>query len=171
MKLDWKKLFEMQAALDRHIIEDKDLEGQDLLDRKILALQVELGELANETRCFKFWSNKKPSEQHVILEEYVDCLHFVLSIGITLNFYDMGLIASHEGQEGLAKNNNAVTEKFVELFRCISDFSGKHQFVDYAGLSLEFLELGEMLGFTADQVMQAYLDKNEINHQRQNTNY
>ena len=48
MNLDFKKLFEMQGALDAHIINEKELEGQDLLPMKILALQVELGELANE---------------------------------------------------------------------------------------------------------------------------
>ncbi len=52
--------------------------------KKMLALLVEIGELANETRCFKYWSNKPASEREVILEEYVDGLHFILSIGIDL---------------------------------------------------------------------------------------
>src|SRR5690554_4670233 len=50
------KLFELQRKLDEHIIKEKGLEGEDLLPKKILALQVELGELANEWRGFKFWS-------------------------------------------------------------------------------------------------------------------
>ena len=48
MNLDFKKLFDMQGALDTHITNEKDLEGQYLLDEKTLALLVELGELANE---------------------------------------------------------------------------------------------------------------------------
>ena len=55
-----------------------------IVKRKMLALLVEIGELANETRCFKYWSNKPASEREVILEEYVDGLHFILSIGIDL---------------------------------------------------------------------------------------
>lgn len=55
------RLFETQRMLDDRIIKEKGLEGQDLLPMKILALQVELGELANEWRGFKFWSeNQEP---------------------------------------------------------------------------------------------------------------
>src|SRR5690625_7095831 len=50
------KLFETQRELDNKIVEEKGLQGQDLLDKKILALQVELGELAQNWRGFKFWS-------------------------------------------------------------------------------------------------------------------
>src|SRR5690606_21727353 len=87
------KLFKIQAKLDEKIVKEKGLEGQDLLDKKILALQVELGELANCWRGFKYWSNDQEpitkidignsqySIVNPLLEEYVDCLHFILSIG------------------------------------------------------------------------------------------
>ena len=78
--MNLQKLFQMQNTLDKRIQAEHHLEGVPLLHKKILSLQVELGELANETRCFKFWSTKKPSSNDVILEEYVDCLHFILSI-------------------------------------------------------------------------------------------
>lgn len=61
--MELKELFEMQKKLDEHIIEEKGLEGQDLLPKKILALQVELGELANEWRGFKFWSEDQESNE------------------------------------------------------------------------------------------------------------
>lgn len=94
------KLFEMQKVLDERINKEKGLEGQDLLPQKILALLVELGELANEWRGFKFWSKRQfPTNLEVhsidkegnvyyrntLLEEYVDCLHFLLSIGLELS--------------------------------------------------------------------------------------
>ncbi len=61
------KIFGMQKVLDTRIIEEHGLEGQNLFYNMILALQVEIGELANETRCFKHWSNKGSSEKEVIL--------------------------------------------------------------------------------------------------------
>lgn len=39
--MDLSKLFETQKRLDKRIVEEKGLEGQDLLDKKILALQVD----------------------------------------------------------------------------------------------------------------------------------
>lgn len=62
------KLFETQKILDDRIVKEKGLEGQDLLPEKILALQVELGELANEWRGFKFWSkNQDTSTEHNVI--------------------------------------------------------------------------------------------------------
>ena len=75
-----KRLSEMQEVLDDRIIKEHQLEDKNLEENKIFALLVEISELANETRCFKHWSKKGPSEESVILEEYVDSLHFFLSI-------------------------------------------------------------------------------------------
>ena len=75
-----EKLMTMQAGLDQHIELKHGLQSENLVERKILALLVELGELANETRCFKFWSLKGPADQETILMEYVDGIHFILSL-------------------------------------------------------------------------------------------
>jgi len=65
--MDLSKLFKAQKELDDHINKAKGLEGQDLLDKKILALLVELGELANEERSWKFWSeNREPSKGRLV---------------------------------------------------------------------------------------------------------
>lgn len=79
-------LFKMQKALDSHIESQHGLQNEDLFERKVLALLVEIGELANETRCFKFWSVKPSSERNVILEEFVDGVHFILSLGIECGY-------------------------------------------------------------------------------------
>src|SRR5690625_3399345 len=103
MKMNLQRLFEAQKKLDDHIRKEKGLEGEDLLDKKILALQVELGELANEHRGFKFWSSRqepvtndlrvadyKESGEAILetynplLEEYVDVVHFTLSVGLEI---------------------------------------------------------------------------------------
>src|SRR5690606_35214931 len=118
-------------GLDAHIEEEHPRkEGESRLAKKTLALQVELGELANEWRGFKFWKvnqqpvtferlNKKCTKckgmgrivinpgtldnklvdcdkcvggwqyKNPLLEEYVDCLHFILSIGLELKITDV----------------------------------------------------------------------------------
>ena len=60
MNLD--KLYKLQEELDNHIwnkykILEK-MTKEELLDNTILALLVEVGELANATRCFKHWSTR-----------------------------------------------------------------------------------------------------------------
>ena len=79
--MDLLQLFKLQKLDDR--IAKNMTYNRKIVKRKMLALLVEIGELANETRCFKYWSNKPASEREVILEEYGG-LHFILSIGIDL---------------------------------------------------------------------------------------
>ena len=97
MEINLETLFQEQFKLDKTIQEKHQVTYQDTLIKRILALLVELGECLNETRSFKFWSYKKPSPNEVILEEYVDALHFYLSLGLCLNIdkfvYEYNLIS------------------------------------------------------------------------------
>ena len=77
-------LFALQKQLDEEIAASHQVDYESTFSRRILALLVELGEFANETRCFKYWSYKGPSPKETILDEYADGLHFLLSLGIPL---------------------------------------------------------------------------------------
>jgi dimeric dUTPase (all-alpha-NTP-PPase superfamily) len=161
--MNLERLFNLQKELDSRILKQHDLEDRPLLQKKILALQVELGELANETRCFKYWSEKKRSEVHIILEEYVDCLHFILSIGIEKQYQDIKI--------DLKPVEYPLTDQFLNIFIDVNDFvicSSKDQYVT---LFEDFLNLGISLGFKAEQIETAYLKKNAINHERQANGY
>lgn len=196
--MNLSKLFEAQKKLDDRIVEEKGLQGQDLLDEKILALQVELGELANEWRGFKFWSeNQKPTNPYnkgcencvggisktsslygpykeceycrvnPLLEEYVDCLHFILSIGNDLKCSDL--------EPYLVKVKKPI-KMFTSIYFNITKIANgqdnlKYKRFYYAELLSRFFGLGKSLEFTWSQIEQAYFEKNEINHERQASGY
>lgn len=84
--LTLSELYSMQKALDDYILRDKQISKRELLTNTLLALVVEVSELANATRSFKHWSNKGAMDREVLLEEYSDCLHFFLSLGNQLGF-------------------------------------------------------------------------------------
>ena len=64
--MNLEKLFQMQKELDARILEEHPVqEGEDRLAKKILALLVELGELANEWRGCKYWSNDQEPRTEV----------------------------------------------------------------------------------------------------------
>jgi dimeric dUTPase (all-alpha-NTP-PPase superfamily) len=161
--MDLKKLFDLQRELDSRISKEHHLEEESLFSQKALALQVEFGELANETRCFKYWSTKKPSPKNIIIEEYVDCLHFILSIGLDKNFDNVELSRSC--------SINKTTDQFLDLFIDMNDFLICSSIDHYTTLFEDFLSLGLNLGFTDKEIEDAYLNKNYINHQRQATGY
>lgn len=183
--MNLEKLYEMQKELDARIIKEKGLEGQDLLPNTVLALQVELGELANEWRGFKHWSNdQQPREMEIIinpygdcgdeqvryplLEEYVDCLHFFLSIARQINMRADELRVS-------APLKGTTVATFTELFYHIGAIGLRDHWTKRQAFNISFslfLELGyQALGFTWEQIETAYLEKNAVNHERQANGY
>src|SRR3954447_25518100 len=109
-----EKLFRMQQALDQHIEKKHGLQEEDLFSRKVLALLVELGELANETRCFKFWSIKPSSEKSIVLEEFVDGIHFILSLGIECGYQDLEYTINIESPAV------SVSEQFLLIYEYVN---------------------------------------------------
>ena len=63
----------------------------DYYEKNCLGLVVELCELANESKCFKYWSIKE-SNKSLVLEEYADCLSMLLCIFNYHNVNDLELL-------------------------------------------------------------------------------
>lgn len=157
-------LFSMQRQLDERIETERGLRGERLIERKLLALLVEVGELANETRCFKFWSSKPKAADETILEEYVDGLHFILSLGLDLSFH------KHIEWPNVQESQPLV-DQFLFVFEAIHTFRMKLDIETYNQLVYAYAELGHALQFTAEQIERAYVAKNKVNHERQSHNY
>lgn len=156
------KLFLIQEGLDREIAREHKLENKDLLPEKLLALRVELGELANATRCFKFWSYKRPEEAKRVLEEFVDCIHFTLSI-----MKDIGFPVEKYDFKEYIQDKDSIVEQFNGCFSIISSLEDS----DFEEKTMVYFTenlfgLGKMLGFDFIEISEAYLEKNKINHER-----
>lgn len=183
--MNLEKLFKMQKELDERILDRfPELRNEDLLDKKILALQVELGELAQNWRGFKFWSEDQEPRTELwddrlrfhnpLLEEYVDCLHFMLSIG---NDFEVNSDDVYIDTDNFSYRN--TSENFLAVFYYASNLDeSRYQErglrklkIDYLRMFYSFIKLGDMLGFTWEQIEQAYFSKNKINHDRQANGY
>lgn len=210
--MNLQKLFEAQEELDAFIEQQHPTQpGENRLEKKVLALLVELGECANEWRGFKFWSNRQTANdlewvdkecksckgtgvdvegvalgnpypciecqgesfvayaKNPLLEEYVDVLHFILSIGNDLQF----------DYKEFLKRQFAMGEDVNRLFIDVTISVGKiihHYGTNFARYFLYatlhyFLKIGRKLGFTEEQIEGAYWKKYEINKQRQRDGY
>ncbi|GIN60195.1 hypothetical protein J27TS8_01880 [Robertmurraya siralis] len=163
--MELKEIFKMQKELDQHIEQQHQLEDEDLFDRKTLALLVELGELANETRCFKFWSLKDPSPRSVILEEFVDGIHFIASLGIECGFAGIETISAQE------QNELSLTEQFLKVYESVHTFRAVKSRSSYEKMFEHYLLLASLLGFSDSEIKEAYIAKNEVNYKRQQEGY
>jgi len=164
--MNLETLFSMQKDLNTRIVEEHKLEDKNLSKQRMLAFLVELGELANETRCFKYWSKRPASEKEIILEEYVDGLHFVLSIGLDNDYIDIKMPEVVNLQDKMDKLE--LTDLFLSLYQWGSKPLSNNEFQQFFE---EFLGLGVKLGFSFEEVEAAYLKKNIVNHERQDSGY
>lgn len=158
-----KELFLAQSKLDETIAKNHNISYATTRNKRILALLVEIGELANTTRCFKFWSNKAMEAKDVVLDEYADGLHFFLSLGIDIK-------TSKQDYE-VIKTNNQLTEQFELVYNNISKFANLQTDETFIEAFTSFLSLLPLLGFGWLDLKDAYYKKLDTNYVRQQTNY
>ncbi len=162
--MDLEKIFFLQTQLDKAILENHNLDHKNLFPKKIISLIVELSELANATRCFKYWSLKPPSSKEIILEEFVDSLHFVISLGIEINFIDFKKIQ-------YKNNESPLYEQLLSLYIDINDFLACRNEENFISIFNDLMGMGLAMGFLEEEIFNAYLKKNEINLLRQADGY
>lgn len=163
MKLDLSPYLNLQAHLDATIHTQHGVTRAGTRVKRGLALIVEIAELANETRSFKYWSLKGPSSPEVLLEELSDTIHFTLSLAL-----DLGLT------EAIVDNpapTTDLTTAFIawtrDAVRLTEDFtvSNYKPCLDAIGT------VADLLGLSPEGILDAYNRKNEKNHQRQKEAY
>jgi dimeric dUTPase (all-alpha-NTP-PPase superfamily) len=176
--MKFSELLEIQRNLEERIEKEHPKQpGEDRVAKKHISLFVELGELANEIRFFKYWSHdQEPRTKHYVfehgikldpvtnpvnpvLEEAADVLHCLLLIALDLKIKGPRL--------GMFKKMS-LEEQFLDLFDQARSCYVSHYW--HWTWSL-FLGLIEMLGFTWDELCEAYLTKNAENIRRQEVGY
>ena len=147
-----KKMLKTQKELDAALFEKGGLKEYPVEQIKT-AYRVELGEALQEWRSFKYWKkNKGIIDINKLLEEIADCLHFALSL------------------ENEIKNYN-----YEEVFKYYDKYD-LYEIIDkcftiYGTVLGDTIALGLKLGFTPDQLEEAYYKKNKINWDRIANNY
>lgn len=153
----------MQRELDERILSGLGIEHKDIALEKHLALKTELFELINEIESFKWWKKNKGKEH--ILEEGCDVLHFLLSLANDneIEFIDVDTntdMVDMEMNELLGIMDSLTLDMFIEK--------------DYTGLNFLLKLLSIVLhkkGYNANDLYNAYISKNKVNHERQDNNY
>jgi len=164
--MELHELFELQLGLDKEIMEKHPgVCYETTKEKRILALLVELGEFANETRTFKFWSLKGPSEKEVIMDEYADAIHFFLSLGLTIGLNSF----EHTFNKSIPFAN--LTEAIINVYQRVVEFSKDNTKEAYETAFHAYLDILPQLGYNGDDMLEAYRKKLKVNYVRQETHY
>ena len=152
-----KKMLEAQEELDKAMFDYSGLKEYPIEQIKT-AYRVELGEVLQEAKMFKYWKKNKGVISPIkILEELADCLHFALSL------------------ENKVENYSYLSEFTDEDFKEYERYS-LYEIIDtcftlYSTVLADTICLGLKLGYSLDDLEKAYYDKNKINWERINNNY
>lgn len=109
---------------------------------------------------FKYWKKTAVNNKEKALEEYIDCLHFAVSL---LNYYDVDIDFTYN--DCFPENSPYSRYKLSNELSSIINMAG------YNNSIRTLFVLGHRFGFTWDEIYQAYLKKNKINHERQTEGY
>ena len=130
----------------------------------MLELIVEICEFANESKCFKYWTIKKP-DRSLLLEEYADCLSMLFCI---FNNNDIDSVSLLD-----IELNDDIVLVFNELIRmctCLMDKNNVNKEI-LLKIFTYLLHVGNLLEINNDELLDACYMKLGKNIDRLNSNY
>ena len=159
IQTDLTKWMERHVELNTliHITKGIEFKRHDLETK--LELMDEICELMNKTRVHKYWSDKGPEEEAILLDEYADIWLIIFKIG-----NDLEMTGGHYGvdlKESLLKQFDALLFQAYDIYRPM----GWHCFICL------LKGLGITLGFTSEKVEAALMEKWQVNIKRQREGY
>lgn len=157
----WYEIYEENKRLDDIFI-NRYQSDVDLVKKNAIEFLVEMGEFVNETKCFKYWTVKKPDKKKV-LDEFADCITILLTFFHYLNI-DLENMGKAYPSDSVLEVINHVYLLGTELFENSRAELVKEIFANLIYIS-ELLELKE------EEVVDATFKKLKIVEERLNSNY
>lgn len=162
-----KEMLPMQAKLDKSIMSAY---GLTEIDKENLRMAIldEVGELTHELKGEWCWWKKTqaPVDDKKVLGELVDIWHFVLSYQNHFNFGKETLLSFLDEVE--------ISDRFLERFRegyLTLPIALTLLVSDGKSIIEMLIAITEYIGFTIEEVYEAYCGKNKINYQRLESGY
>lgn len=162
-----KEMLHKQAELDKSIMSAYGLTEIDE-EKLSFAILDEVGELTHELKGNWCWWKKTqaPVDMRKVLGELIDVWHFVLSYQNHFNGGENGIL-----------NALMFTRNSDNIFKLLmtNEYKLSETLTDLATWNIHKMErliaISEYLGFTIEQVYEAYCDKNKVNYQRLKEGY
>lgn len=160
-----KELFELQKQLESKAslmsgIEETALGEENVLNVRMLALQVKFGEMANLTKCYKYKKDLGEIPKNKILFRYVEGMIYLLSLG---NKYNLNVIDDYAFQN--EKTYDDLIVNFTTMFESLVDLKRKLEQDQYiAALNLyirvfaNYIHLGRLLNIEYDEALSYFHD-------------
>ena len=173
--MDHKKLLEMQRELDNEIRKNHNIEEMDkndILRKKTLALLVEFSEFTNSLSDFKYWKKNKNIDVDHVYEEFADILHFIYSFYLlTPEEFNNSQIVIEDCGDPIA-----ASLEWFKISETIINWNNdsKSEVINIDNLNKSFgllLSIANKYEMNIDRIEESYIKKNKVNFQRLLNNY
>jgi dimeric dUTPase (all-alpha-NTP-PPase superfamily) len=155
-----EKMFQTQREVDKLIRETQKIE-EDTVDRKIIAFKVEFGEFLNEHKGFKYWKKQKEVNKVLLLDEFADCIAFMLALAIEKK-WDRFIHAL----EVVDLEDKTLSALSIDIFHNPLSSAG-----NWFKCLLDLLQMAFLVGLTVSDIEFAYEIKSMTNLERQRSGY
>ncbi|AGI10593.1 dUTPase [Bacillus phage MG-B1] len=155
--------FKLQTEVDELIQEKISVSFQKTTEERKIAFHVELGELANEIGFFKYWKKSHVKDDFRIKDEWADCLAFLNSLSITYGF---------EGEliPELIGGYNVSIDRPEYYYKNLM-YNKLYDYVDFECAYKDLFKLGLTLGYSLEDLFEAYEGKTKENIRRAKEGY
>lgn len=197
--MNFKKLQEMQLALDNAILQAKPkMSAEERFNKTLVALSAEVAEVSNCSEHFKFWKDNKGKVDDkrfkrveytggkVVYEDWgknakkgsvsFEQAHKLTLVGEASDCLHFILSLANQCNYELTRYqkvgcDDSLEEAFLITQECILDNDVEELFVDVQDIINWFIRYINLLGITTQELEQAYYEKNEENYRRLREGY
>ena len=160
----YNDIYNRNKKLD-DIFMNKYIDTEDkLYEKNCLELIVELCELANESKCFKYWTINKPNKE-LVLEEFADSLLMVLYM---FNTYNVEFVSTVD-----ADSSDDILDEFNVIIRMCTNLMNRDNITDMflKEIFTRLIHIGKLLLLSDNEIIDACYKKIIKNEERLNSDY
>ena len=145
---DVAKLY--QVYINREIqVAKNEILNTTRINQKILSFLHDLSEVALESRGYLFWEKEEPVNHQQLLENYLEGLTMLMSIGYELR------IDSIKNHTEIPENQDLYS-LFFKIYQSILNVQKQFSSEDYQNTIDDYFTLGFKLGIDIDEIINNY---------------
>lgn len=145
---DVAKLY--QVYINREIqVAKNEILNTTRINQKILSFLHDLSVVALESRCYLFWEKEEPVNHQQLLENYLEGLTMLMSIGYELR------IDSIKNHTEIPENQDLYS-LFFKIYQSILNVQKQYSSEDYQNTIDDYFTLGFKLGIDIDEIIDNY---------------
>lgn len=162
MEKVWYEIYAENKRLDEIFINRYKESDPEFVRKNGIEFLVELGEFVNETKCFKYWTIKKPDKEKV-LDEFADCITILLTF---FNYLDLDL-----ENMGKPSDSDNILDVINDTYRLGTELLDNYNEGLVKMIFSNLMHISRLLHIQEEEVIDATFKKLKIVEERLNSNY